>query len=335
MDGRLIGSSLTPTTCARLQGSRFFIAMAVGPRHSFIPERHPAVDQRGMAETISLALHPAHEGCRGLEVGHCLWRTAAGFEQYRTLLHANFTAFTTNEDRTGVHSLTVRSLNGVSAKINAAKFVLCCGGIENARLLLLAAEANSGGFGNNNDLVGRFFMQHPRGPAGLIVSSEQCREPKSSSIFSRSRRPRGGGRIDLDSSAATEGALLNCSGVLRYQGDPESGLAVAQDIGARCSAASGHLKWARRWDVSPATSAPLFGTGASHCSGTLDGPRGFEGVPSRSAFFGSTWSKLPTQKAAYRLRRIATPWVCGGFRRIGDGRAGASDCGTIRQLRGC
>jgi choline dehydrogenase-like flavoprotein len=89
----------------------------------------------------------------------------------RTLLHANFAAFATAEDRRRVRSLTVASSSGVSATIFAKTFVLCCGGIENARLLLLGADQNGGGFGNKNDLVGRFFMQHPRGPAGLNVSA--------------------------------------------------------------------------------------------------------------------------------------------------------------------
>ena len=89
------------------------------------------------------------------------------------LLHANFSAFSTGEDRNRVRSVTVNSLSGVSATISATKFVLCCGGIENARLLLLGAQQNSGGFGNANDLVGRYFMQHSRGPAALVVSAER------------------------------------------------------------------------------------------------------------------------------------------------------------------
>jgi choline dehydrogenase-like flavoprotein len=51
--------------------------------------------------------------------------------------------------------------------------VLACGGIENARLLLLSRDRHANGIGNQHDLVGRFFMDHPRAVFGRIhVPSE-------------------------------------------------------------------------------------------------------------------------------------------------------------------
>jgi len=47
-------------------------------------------------------------------------------------------------------------------RISARLIVLATGGIENARLLLLSDAVHSGGIGNRNDLVGRYFMEHPR-----------------------------------------------------------------------------------------------------------------------------------------------------------------------------
>jgi hypothetical protein len=49
----------------------------------------------------------------------------------------------------------------VSFHIQARFFVLACGGIENARLLLVSNSVLKNGIGNQNDLVGRFFMEHP------------------------------------------------------------------------------------------------------------------------------------------------------------------------------
>src|SRR5208337_1113536 len=89
----------------------------------------------------------------------------------RTLLHANFSEFLVSRDRSRIRSVTVRALNGVAVTIEAEKYVLCCGGIENARILLLESQRNSGGFGNDHDRVGRYFMQHLRGYAGLVVNA--------------------------------------------------------------------------------------------------------------------------------------------------------------------
>ncbi|HJW57113.1 MAG TPA: GMC family oxidoreductase, partial [Burkholderiaceae bacterium] len=50
----------------------------------------------------------------------------------------------------------------------AQRFVLATGGIENARLLLASNRQQPVGLGNGNDLVGRFFMDHPRLMSGNI-----------------------------------------------------------------------------------------------------------------------------------------------------------------------
>lgn len=45
--------------------------------------------------------------------------------------------------------------------VEAKKFVLACGGIENPRLLLNANKQLEHGLGNEHDLVGRYFQEHP------------------------------------------------------------------------------------------------------------------------------------------------------------------------------
>lgn len=46
----------------------------------------------------------------------------------------------------------------VSAKV----FVIACGGVENPRILLASRSVRSAGLGNDNNLVGRFFMENPQ-----------------------------------------------------------------------------------------------------------------------------------------------------------------------------
>jgi hypothetical protein len=45
---------------------------------------------------------------------------------------------------------------------------MACGGIENARLLLLSNKQHKNGLGNENDLVGRFFMEHLHFHSGCL-----------------------------------------------------------------------------------------------------------------------------------------------------------------------
>ncbi|MEY2537054.1 MAG: hypothetical protein QOG67_794 [Verrucomicrobiota bacterium] len=58
-------------------------------------------------------------------------------------------------------------------EINARFFVLAAGGIENARLLLLSDGTQRNGLGNENDLVGRFFMDHPSFRLGVLTPSNR------------------------------------------------------------------------------------------------------------------------------------------------------------------
>jgi len=61
-----------------------------------------------------------------------------------------------------IASAGVATLDGRTGTARARLFVVCCGGFESARLLLLSAsEAFPNGIGNSNDLVGRGFNEHP------------------------------------------------------------------------------------------------------------------------------------------------------------------------------
>jgi choline dehydrogenase-like flavoprotein len=79
----------------------------------------------------------------------------------RVLMHANVTQIITSENGARVQSLEVRSLDGRRAEVKANVFVLACGGLENARLLLASNRIVRTGVGNSHDLVGRFLMDHP------------------------------------------------------------------------------------------------------------------------------------------------------------------------------
>lgn len=78
-----------------------------------------------------------------------------------TYLHANVVEIDTNDTAQTVTRLRVASLEGKKFWVRAKAFILAVGGIENPRLLLASNKVQSTGLGNQHDLVGRFFMEHP------------------------------------------------------------------------------------------------------------------------------------------------------------------------------
>ncbi len=258
-----------------------------------------------------------------------VWNWANAYRQdlrdssnVRVLLHANFTEFATEDRRTRVRSMTVASLNGITATITAKCFVLCCGGIENARLLLLGEAQHAGAFGNENDLVGRFFMQHPRGPAGLIVSPERMSAVQEQ--FNILRDP-DGLQVEIGLALSPESQekeqLLNCSAVLQYQGDPDSGVTAAQDIWR--SLLTG--RWAPGMAEKVTLIAgdlPAFMKSVERraSSGRSLDKEGAAGIPSRSAIVLVDLEQAPNPESritlaedrdALGLRRARADWQLG------------------------
>jgi choline dehydrogenase-like flavoprotein len=86
------------------------------------------------------------------------------------LLESNLTALVPDPEVRTVRHAAVATLAGVRFRVAARRFVLACGAIENARLLLSSNEVAAAGLGNDRDLVGRYFMDHPRvRPAGVLL----------------------------------------------------------------------------------------------------------------------------------------------------------------------
>lgn len=96
----------------------------------------------------------------------------------RVFLYANATNIATDLNAQHVTQIDVRTLSGRSFHVRAKYFVLATGGIENARLLLASNQTQREGLGNGNDLVGRFFMDHPRLQAGMLKLRKSFRGNK-------------------------------------------------------------------------------------------------------------------------------------------------------------
>jgi hypothetical protein len=91
-------------------------------------------------------------------------------------LHCNVTNIQTNEFANSViNYLDVRSLDGQSGRITAKIVVLACGGLENPRVLLTSNKVTADGVGNENDLVGRYFMAHPHAHCADVMTADPTR----------------------------------------------------------------------------------------------------------------------------------------------------------------
>jgi choline dehydrogenase-like flavoprotein len=68
-----------------------------------------------------------------------------------------------------ITSVYAGTLNGRKFHVRAQAFVLAAGGLENPRILLLQEALQPGGLGNQHDMVGRCFMDHPSITLGTLL----------------------------------------------------------------------------------------------------------------------------------------------------------------------
>jgi peptidoglycan/xylan/chitin deacetylase (PgdA/CDA1 family) len=93
--------------------------------------------------------------------------------------------------------------------VRAKHYVLAAGGTENPRLLLLSNHVASRGLGNEHDLVGRYFMEHPHTERKIIVPRRRI----SSALYGLGFRNRAiAARLALPAELQEREQLLNYSG---------------------------------------------------------------------------------------------------------------------------
>ena len=124
----------------------------------------------------------------------------------RTLLRANAVGLGLDEGRRVVTGVALATLAGTRLEVRARRVVLAAGGIENARLLLLA--------GLGGPLVGRCFMEHPRTVFGKVELVASARLPLLRG------RPFRDGRVQIGLALAPE--LQRREGLLNHHCTLES-----------------------------------------------------------------------------------------------------------------
>ena len=74
--------------------------------------------------------------------------------------YANVVDINANENVSSINSVTAKNYTGKEYTVKAKHFVFACCSVQNARLLLAANKQAPKGLGNDNDQVGRYFMEH-------------------------------------------------------------------------------------------------------------------------------------------------------------------------------
>ncbi|MBS1553359.1 MAG: GMC family oxidoreductase [Bacteroidetes bacterium] len=74
--------------------------------------------------------------------------------------YARVIDFRANEPVNHIDEVVIKNDTGRQHRVHAKHFILATGAIQNARMLLAANNQAKKGLGNDNDLVGRYFMEH-------------------------------------------------------------------------------------------------------------------------------------------------------------------------------
>lgn len=148
----------------------------------------------------------------------------------RILIHANAVKLQAGADARTIEHIEVRSLGGAVRQVRASQYVLACGAIENARLLLASDDVEPQGIGNRHDLVGRYFMEHPAGRIGKVETQQPY---ELWAAFQKRFMPSGpplAPALRLGDAAQREEKALNSIVTFKLQRDPSKGVALGNKI---------------------------------------------------------------------------------------------------------
>ncbi|MET0745554.1 MAG: GMC family oxidoreductase [Microvirga sp.] len=90
----------------------------------------------------------------------------------RIILHATASNILTDDVSMQAKGVEAKTPSGRKLTVQARFVILAAGGIENARLLLLSRDVQTNGLGNQHDVVGRYFADHPRIRLGRLTFDE-------------------------------------------------------------------------------------------------------------------------------------------------------------------
>ena len=134
-------------------------------------------------------------------------------ESVHLFTYANAAEIVAHDSLAAIDHVVVKTIDGKAHQVKAKHFVLACGSIQNARLLLASNKQVAAGIGNQNDLVGRYFMEHFEMGGAQMVLSEPDALPMYAGRFGGQRLPTG--ELALTEKMQKEHRILNCTASMR------------------------------------------------------------------------------------------------------------------------
>jgi choline dehydrogenase-like flavoprotein len=131
----------------------------------------------------------------------------------RLVTHTTCVRVERNEGDGGVAGLACRTLAGRDVRVEARRYVLCCGGLETTRLLLASPGPDGVSTGNHSDHLGRWYMAHVEG----VVANVCFATPPRRTLYGYERDADGvyvRRRISIARERQLEDALPNTIGWL-------------------------------------------------------------------------------------------------------------------------
>lgn len=166
---------------------------------------------------------------KGFDFGAAYRRQLAQSRSVHVLLNATLVAMLPGAASCDIAAVRLASLAGRRATIRATHFVLCCSGVENARILLNASPEVLECI-NRHEVIGRYLAQHPVASIGTVKADcdGAMRLQQTYNVFQRPPRVSVAYTTGLALTRAAQQAnqLCNASVTLTYEANAGSSWAA-------------------------------------------------------------------------------------------------------------
>jgi hypothetical protein len=132
----------------------------------------------GLLQKIKLAPNQTEDGLFDFKAwqfcdfpfrfGDKFYDQLSSFKRITVVLNANIVDFEFFPGEVEASSVVIKNLTGKKRRMKAANFVLACGGVENARILLNVADSSCSSVLSDLDAIGRNFSEHPNATIGYL-----------------------------------------------------------------------------------------------------------------------------------------------------------------------